>query len=134
MTLTKPNTAMVARAQRRYTSDASAPSQERLVVLLYERLLRDLDEAEQALTDGRSAHEPLTHAQDIVAALEAALDPQAWAGASSMAALYDHLHDQLVDANVRRDATKVAHCRTVVAPLAEAWRDAWVQISAAATP
>ncbi len=134
MTLTKPNTAQVARAQRRYTSDAAAPSKERLVVLLYERLLRDLDEAEQALTGGRSAHGPLTHAQDIVAALEAALDAEAWAGATSMAALYDHLHGQLVEANIRRDAAKVSHCRTVVAPLAEAWRDAWVQLTAAGTP
>jgi len=127
MTLSAPNTATVARAQRRYASDATAPSPERMVVLLYERLLRDLDEAEQALQGGTTAHEPLTHAQEIVAALEAALDPSAWSGATSMAALYDHLHGQLVEANLRRDVAKVAHCRTVVAPLADAWRDAWVQ-------
>src|SRR5690606_16360385 len=112
MALTNPSTSAgtLARARRHYTTEAAAaPSSERLVVLLYERLLRDLDEAAAALANGTPAHESLLHAQDIVSALEAALDPDAWAGANGMASLYDHLHRQLIAANLERDPVKVLH-------------------------
>jgi flagellar protein FliS len=104
------------------------------VVLLYERLLRDLDDAAAAFEAGGPVHEPLVHAQEIVAALEAALDPAAWAGANGMASLYGHLHGQLVAANLERDPARIAHCREVVAPLAAAWRDAWVELTSVGAP
>jgi flagellar protein FliS len=131
MTLATPARAgTLARAQRRYAEgSAPATTPERLVVLLYERLVRDLDEAVAALEAGGSAHASLVHAQDVLAALEAALDPAAWDGGSAMAALYDHLQQQLVTANLRRDAAVVAQCREIVAPLAEAWRQAWATLA-----
>ena len=128
--LTPPPSGAVARARRRYAgAGAEAPSSERLVVLLYERLLKDLDDAGAALADGRSPHEPLTHAQEIVDALDTALDVDSWPGAANLSALYAHLLVELVAANLERDARRVAACREVVAPLAEAWRAAWVELN-----
>ncbi len=128
--LPSPAPGAVARARRRYAgAGAEAPSSERLVVLLYERLLKDLDDAAAALAGGRSAHEPLTHAQEIVDALDTALDTSTWPGAEGLSALYAHLITQLVAANLERDPRRVAACREVVAPLAEAWKAAWVELN-----
>lgn len=128
--LPSPPPGAVARARRRYAgAGAEAPSSERLVVLLYERLLRDLDDATVALSEGRSAHEPLTHAQEIVDALDTALDTSSWSGAEGLSALYQHLISELVAANLERDARRVAACREVVAPLADAWKAAWVELN-----
>jgi flagellar protein FliS len=70
------------------------------------------------------------HAQEIVAELDAALDPGAWEGATGMSQIYSYLLDLLVAANVRKDARLVRECISLVAPLAEAWAEAWTEVSA----
>ena len=100
----------------------------RILVLLYERLLRDLDEAEQALLSSDSAHPALMHAQEIVDALDLALDRDQWSGAEGLGAIYDHLTDELIAANVGRDPDAVRRCRRIVEPLHEAWDTAAVSL------
>ncbi len=132
MTLAAPTPARVAGGKARYQADGgSALSSERAVVLLYQRLERDLDDAVEALITGQpaTAHEPLIHAQEIIEALDATLLRDAWVGADALGSLYEHLLDQLVTANTTKDVDVVRHCRTIVVPLSEAWQQAWVETS-----
>jgi flagellar protein FliS len=113
----------MAAVRNAYASDAVVTTPERLITMLYDRLVRDLVSAEAAIerADRQVAHEVLVHAQEIVFELLSALDVDAWEGASSLASLYTWLLRQLVEANTTQDASQVTHCRSLVEPLAEAW-------------
>jgi flagellar secretion chaperone FliS len=111
----------------RYLADTvSTASPARLLVMLYDRLLLDLSQGEAALRAGERemASDRLIHAQDIVLELRASLDVTGWTGAPGLAQLYSFLLTELIRANVRQEPDRVAGCRDVVQPLAEAWRQA----------
>lgn len=104
-----------------------------LIVMLYDRLALDLARAEAALwetVDLECAHNNLIHAQDIVLALRASLRPELFAAGDQLMALYEWLSRMLVEANLKKDASIVGDCLTVVTPLQAAWREA----AAAGTP
>ena len=122
-----PPPVATARALARYQSAAvSTASPPNLVLMLYDRLQRDLRMAGEALVakDLAAANAQLQHAQEIVLELRASLDTTAWDGAQTLAGLYDFLHDELVAANVSKDPGRIAACQALVEPLAEAWRSA----------
>ena len=111
----------------RYLQDSiSTASPGKLLVMLYDRLVLDLTRGEESLrTDDRdSASEQLNHAQEIVLELRTTLDIEAWAGGPGLAGLYSFLLTELIQANIRRDADRVAACRALVEPLRDAWREA----------
>lgn len=101
-------------------------SPERLLVMLYDRLLLDLRRALEAQRcgDHAAAGTQLLHAQDIVLELSASLRTDVWDGAPTLAALYDWLHRELVRGNVSKDPVATQNCLATVEPLAEAWRQA----------
>jgi flagellar protein FliS len=123
--------ARMADARRMYSGDKVTTTPERLITMLYDRLMRDLVAAEQAIVscDRESANDELNHAQAIVAELFGALDLDAWQGARQLAQLYTWLLQQLLHANVEQDVELVRHCRRLVEPLAEAWHQAAAQVS-----
>ncbi len=94
-----------------------------MVVLLYQRLLRDLDDADAAIENRRveDAHNALIHAQDIVLEFHLALDTDGFDGGERLADIYVYLTDRLVDANRAKDRAILAECRALVEPLAEAF-------------
>jgi flagellar protein FliS len=111
----------------RYMGDTVATaSPQQLLVMLYDRLALDLERGESALRAGEhaEAHRQLLHAQDIVTELQSSLKVDVWEGGPRLAALYTWLLTELVNANVQRDANRVASCRQVVEPLRDAWREA----------
>ena len=115
-------------AAARFSADgAGSLSQERLLVMLYERLQRDLHTAIDAITAGdrEASHRALLHAQEILAELDGALDRDVWDGADQLSAVYRFLMDRLVVANVRQDVASVRDCLRVVDPLVATWTDAW---------
>ena len=120
----------------RFRSAAEAMTPARLVVLLYERLQRDIVDAEVALSTGDryAAHKALLHAQEIVAELDGALDANVWADAPRMSNIYRFVTERLVEANTRQDPTVLRDCLTVVEPLVETWREAWQANAAGAVP
>jgi flagellar protein FliS len=101
-------------------------SPERLLLLLWDRLLLDLDVAEQALgtDDLHAASERLIHAQDIVFELRSTLREDAWDGAKGLGALYQFVEARLVEANVRKDVAVVLECRGLLEPLHTAFQEA----------
>jgi flagellar protein FliS len=111
----------------RFMNDAiMTASPGRLLVMLYERLVLDIDQGEQALRAGdfETASRRLVHAQEIVMELRTTLDLDVWDGAPVLAQIYGFLITELVMANVQRDPDRAASCRAIVEPLADAWRTA----------
>jgi flagellar biosynthetic protein FliS len=123
-----PQSALIGRF--RSTATETAPP-ERLLTMLYDRLVLDLDRGHTALVsdDRPQAGAHLTHAQDIVHELRCSLDPTAWDGAPGLLSLYDYLYSHLVSANVTRNADMVLECRDLVAPLRDAWHEAAQEVA-----
>jgi flagellar protein FliS len=121
-------------ARARYLQDSvSTASPARLLVMLYERLVLDLSQAEAALGAAdrevrAQASEKLMHAQEIVLELRATLDETVWAGAAGLAQVYGWVVNELIQANVKHDAKKVAECRGLIEPLRDAWREAAMSV------
>jgi flagellar protein FliS len=104
--------------------DTASPA--RLLVMLLERLARDVAQAaeEQERGDFRSAGPLLIHAQQIVLELRTSLRHDVWDGATQLESIYAFLHSQLIRANTSRDATVTRDCQRLVDPLVETWRQA----------
>ena len=122
----------------RYLNDSvTTASPAQLLVMLYDRLVLDLARGEEALRAGdrEGGSTSLKHAQDILIELRTSLDTSTWSGAPGLTALYAFLITELISANVRGDADKVAACHGLVAPLRDAWRQAAaLTVSAEAAP
>lgn len=125
-----------AAGRTRYVDDTvSTASPAKLLTMLYDRLVLDLQraEAEQQVGDRVAASQHLVHAQEIVHELAATLDVNAWDGAARLMSVYMFLITELVGANVSGDAERTAACRELVEPLRDAWHQAAREV-AAATP
>jgi flagellar protein FliS len=126
--------ARTAAVRTAYSNDTIVTTPERLITMLYDRLVRDLVSGEAAIErrDREVANEVLVHAQEIVFELLSALDVDGWEGGEALASLYTWLLRQLVEANTQQDAGKVTHCRSLVEPLADAWHAAANEVSSSA--
>jgi flagellar protein FliS len=118
--------ARMAAVRNAYASDSVVTTPERLVTMLYDRLVRDLQGAEAALErrELENAHQMLVHAQEIVFELLSALDTKAWDGAASLSSLYTWMLNTLAEANLRKDGDAVREVRALVEPLCDAWHTA----------
>jgi flagellar protein FliS len=97
-----------------------------LLVMVYDRLESDLIQADAAFdrTDLESVHRSLMHAWEVVRYLRATLVLDAWEAAPKLAALYDFIGKELVQADAFKDRERVARIRPMVSQLAMAWRKA----------
>ena len=111
------------------TVATAAPS--RLLVMLYDRLALDVDRAELALRTGETeaASTQLLHAQDIVSELLSSLDVDAWDGAPGLLSIYTYLLTELVETNRTADPERALACRSIIAPLQDAWHGAAEEIA-----
>ena len=117
----------------RYAADAiMSASPMRLLTMLYDRLLLDLDRAEKAheTKSWAVASTNLLHAQDIVAELTSSLKVDAWDGGERLLALYTYVAGALVDANVKRDTARIRESIELLEPLRQAWHEASMQLTA----
>lgn len=98
----------------------------RLLVMLYDRLVVDLQRATECQEQDRhiDASEHLMHAQEIVLELQGSLRVDLWDGGPRLSAIYGWLHKEMVRANVQRDPAATRSCLELVLPLADAWREA----------
>jgi flagellar protein FliS len=113
----------------RYLADTVATAgPSRLLTMLYDRLVLDVERAEVALQLGQRGEgtRQLAHAEDIVAELIGSLDIDAWAGGPGLMSLYTYLHSELLGASLSGSAERVAACRELIVPLRDAWREAAV--------
>ncbi|WP_309069084.1 flagellar export chaperone FliS [Microbacterium sp.] len=130
------NIAQLRAAQARYQADAvMSASPERLLTMLYDRLVLDIErgEAAQQAADWNEAGTQLLHAQAIVAELNASL-ADTWEGSAGLRSLYAFLTTALIDANVNRDPQRTRACLDLVGPLRDAWHQAAQQVGSASAP
>ncbi len=108
------------------TSSVQTASPSRLLIMLLERLVRDVAQAADAQEAGdhTAAGPHLLHAQEIVLELLTSLRLDVWEGAEQLASIYGWLHQELVRANTTRDATATRDCQRLIDPLVETWREA----------
>jgi len=108
-------------------ADVRSMPREKLIVLLYEKMMRDLEQAGDALVAGDSAFmvDRVSHSQQILTELLQALDPgQDESLAGNLASLYEFLIHQHHMFLADRDPARLEDCRRVITPLLEAWRKA----------
>jgi flagellar protein FliS len=125
-----------ASLRARYLGDSVATaSPQQVLVMLYDRLTLDLERAQKAVAEGDRArvNEELQHAQAIVLELLSSLQVDLWEGGPRLAALYNWLVGELVQANMKMDANRIASCRQVVEPLRDAWRQAAASLAGVAS-
>ncbi|WP_028050713.1 flagellar export chaperone FliS [Cellulomonas sp. URHD0024] len=98
----------------------------RLLTMLYERMLLDVDRAVGCLRAGDRVEgtQHLAHAQEIVAELMVSLQVEAWEGGAQLMSIYQYLLAELIESGVKGDADRAVACRDLIMPLAEAWQDA----------
>lgn len=115
----------LARAQ--YNQDAIlSASPSRLLTMLFDRLMLDLQRAESAQSeqDWGRASGYLIHAQDIVAELAGTLDVDRWDGGQNLLAIYLFSSTKLVSANVEHSIERTREVITIMEPLRQTWHEA----------
>ena len=126
-----------AAIRSRYVSDAvSTASPAALLIMLYDRLLLDLERGEALITSGDriGASSELMHAQEIIMEFRMSLDVESWEGGAGLESLYSFLYSELVRANTTGDAAAVQACRKLVLPLRNSWLEAAEAVNAALVP
>ena len=106
------------------TAGVETSSPARIVVQLYQRAIRDLRTAEDALARNelKAKGEALNHAHAVVTELQATLDAEPAPDlAAKLEALYDFVLDRIVRANSACDASLLAPARAVLEELLVAW-------------
>jgi flagellar protein FliS len=116
-----------------YNNDAilSAPPA-RLLTMLYDRLLLDLNRAQfaQENSNWSVASENLLHAQAIVHELASTLKTDAWDGAENLLGIYNYALQAMIGANIHRDVERTKECIVLLEPLRQGWHEAAAQLPA----
>lgn len=100
----------------------------RLIVMLYDEAIRQLDRATELLDTGSRqldlVNNAVVKAQDIVTELLVSLDlEQGGDIAHNLFRLYLYFNEQLMEGNVRKDAAVLRAVRQFLAELREAWKE-----------
>ena len=112
------------------TSQVLTASPADLVVLTYDVALRALRQAVTAMDGGdiNRAHSGLVKAQRALEELQLALDRNVGDVAEQLHGLYGFFIDELVVANVQKDAVRVVKVLDLVEDLAQTWRTVAAQV------
>jgi flagellar protein FliS len=98
----------------------------RLLTMLYDRLLVDLNRAEaaQLAGDWPAASENLVHAQAIISELVSSLNSDEWSGATGLQGIYAFATQLLIDANIKRNPALTRQAILLMEPLRQTWHEA----------
>lgn len=122
-------------ARTLYNRDAIlSASPSRLLTMLFDRLLLDLQHAEAAQLeqDFTRASPFLLHAQAIVAELTGTLDVERWDGGQDLLSIYLFSSTKLISANVDRDVNRTREVIALMEPLRQTWHEAAAMVAAEA--
>jgi flagellar protein FliS len=115
-------------AEAYYQTHVQSRSPLELVVMLYDGALRFLDQAAVAMDERDMATKAvaLSRAFAVLNELQSTLNVKDGGElARQLDALYSHMHDRLVDANVQRSSAPIRDVINLLTPL----RDAWMQVA-----
>lgn len=122
---------MHTKARNRYSENAiNLVSREKQFLMLYDRLVVDLDSARSAFEEQRlyDIHVTLRHAQDIVHLLMTSLREDIWDGATQLKEVYGYALAQLVKANIEKSLAHFENAESVLRSLHVTWREAARQL------
>lgn len=107
-----------------------------LLLMLYSGALKFLKLAKKALEDDdiEETNHQLGRAQDVLCELMSSLNPDLPDISGSLFQLYEYMHYQLVQANIKKDVAMVEEVEKMLNSLLEAWQAAVKQEKAAAAP
>lgn len=106
-------------------TDVHSMSREKVIVLLYEKIVGNLNEARAAIERGDrvAMTQRANHSQHIISELRNALDHSIGGDISrNLEALYDFMFHQHLELIVDQDVVHIENCLRVISPLLEAWR------------
>jgi flagellar secretion chaperone FliS len=105
---------------------AETASPQRLLTMLYDRLILDLSIAEAAMrtADHETTGRRLQHAQEILLELWASLDEKVWPEGEPLREVYLWLVRELMACRIPMQPERVVACRQLLEPLRDAWKQA----------
>ncbi|MGI6550475.1 MAG: flagellar export chaperone FliS [Syntrophomonadales bacterium] len=105
----------------------------KLLLMLYNGAIRDLDTAIQRIAekDFETAHNRLVRAQDIITEFMCTLNMD-YEISGKLLALYEYLHRRLVEANARKDVEIINEVRGFLIELRDTWQEALNKTSSTA--
>ncbi|MCP2239190.1 flagellar export chaperone FliS [Thermoanaerobacterium thermosaccharolyticum] len=97
-------------------------SPEELVLMLFNGIIRFVNEAKQAIDDKNieRAHNSITRAQDIVLELMSTLDMQ-YDISKNLYSIYDYISRRLIEANLKKDKVALDEVESLVSDLKDTW-------------
>ena len=101
-------------------------SQGKLIVMLFNGAVQRTKQAERLLAEGgkpADIHNHLIRAQEIVAELRSALDLSQGEVAHNLNRIYKYIHDQLIQANLKKDPKIMAECIEHLETMRETWQE-----------
>jgi flagellar protein FliS len=111
--------------QRYRETDISSMSSEKMIVLLYERVVTDLESARKALIEKNRSEfaKQINHSQRIISELRGALDHSIGGEISqNLESLYSFMFHEHLEILLDHKAVHIDNCLKVISPLLEAWR------------
>jgi flagellar secretion chaperone FliS len=105
---------------------AQTASPQRLLTMLYDRLILDITIAEASMltADHETVGRRLQHAQEILLELWASLDEDAWPEGAQLRSIYLWLVSELMASRMPAQPERLAACRELLEPLRDAWKQA----------
>ena len=105
------------------TVETASPG--KLLLMLYDAAIRDLDIAMQGVAekDIAGAHKRIIRAQDIITEFMCTLNMD-YELSGKLLLLYEYLHRRLVEANIHKDVEIIAEVRGFLVELRDSWQEA----------
>lgn len=105
---------------------AETASPQRLLTMLYDRLILDLTIGEAAMrtADHETTGRRLQHAQEILLELWASLDEKIWPDGAALRSVYLWLVRELMACRMPPQPERLVACRELLEPLRDAWKQA----------
>lgn len=97
----------------------------KLLLMLYNAAIRNLDDAIRTIAekDMETAHQRLVKTQDIIVEFMCTLNMD-YEISGKLLALYDYMHQRLIEANVSKDVEIINEVRGFLVELRDTWQEA----------
>jgi flagellar protein FliS len=120
------------RAHQKYQSQLiETATPERCVVMLYERLVDDVERADEIFesSDFKPVFDILFHAQSIIRLLRSAMRTDIWPEGANLVALYNWFEQRISQAAMFQDRQALRECIPLIRQLAAAWAEAYDRVA-----
>lgn len=117
---------MISNPYQQYrNTEVNTSSPGKLVILLYEGLIKFINEGKKLMEEGniKDSHEILLKAEGIVSALAGSLNMEVGGEISkNLYSLYQFVNLRIVEANSYKDPSKLEEAAQVIEPMMEMWK------------